>query len=252
VSEIAGRHRVIRAEILLVLALSLGASAAYSIVSFIAKLTAEAPLSSQTTALNPSQSARPWLDLTYQLLGIAVGVVPALLCVHLLRRDRDDALPALGLDGRRPGFDLAWGAVLAAAIGIPGLGLYVVAKAAGVNTTVAAANLPDIWWAVPVLILAAAQNAVLEEVVMVGYLMTRLRELGWGTAQAVAFSSLLRGSYHVYQGVGGFVGNAVMGVVLCAFFLRTRRLWPLIIAHLILDVVAYLGYTALADRVSWL
>jgi membrane protease YdiL (CAAX protease family) len=43
-----------------------------------------------------------------------------------------------------------------------------------------------------------------------------------------------------------------MGVVFALFFLRTRRLWPLIVAHTVLDTVAYLGYTLLRDHVSWL
>ena len=116
---------VLRNEVLLVLGVSLGASAVYSIVSLIAKLTAPAPLSSQTTALNTSVAPdRPWLDLTYQLLGVLFNVVPALLALHLLRRDRGDALGYLGMSTRRPWFDLAAGAVLAAVIGIPGIGLY--------------------------------------------------------------------------------------------------------------------------------
>jgi len=128
----------------------------------------------------------------------------------------------------------------------------VAARELGINTTVAAANLPDVCWAVPVLILAAVANGVLEEVVIVGYLLTRLRDLGWRTWHAVAASALLRGSYHLYQGFGAFVGNAVMGAVFALFFLRTRRVVPLIIAHTVLDVVAYLGYTLLRDRVSFL
>jgi len=126
------------------------------------------------------------------------------------------------------------------------------ARALGINTTVAAANLPSVWWAVPVLVLAAAGNAVVEEVVVVGYLLTRLRDLGVRTWHAVVASALLRGSYHLYQGIGGFVGNAIMGVVFALFYLRTRRLLPLIIAHTLLDVVAYLGYTLLHDKVAFL
>jgi membrane protease YdiL (CAAX protease family) len=68
----------------------------------------------------------------------------------------------------------------------------------------------------------------------------------------VAASALLRGSYHLYQGFGGFVGNAIMGVVFALVFLRTRRIGPLIVAHTLLDVVAYLGYTYLSGRVSFL
>ncbi|WP_173078014.1 CPBP family intramembrane glutamic endopeptidase [Phytohabitans rumicis] len=240
-----------RNEVLLVLGVSLGQSAVYAAVSLMAKLTAERPLSQQTATLNASQSPRPYLDLTYQLLGIFFALVPVLLAVHLLNRDRD-ARADLGLDRRRPIADLAWGAGLAAAIGLPGIGLYLGARELGLNATVVPAALPDIWWAAPVLILAAAQNAILEEVVVVGYLMTRLGELQWRTRQIIAASALLRGSYHLYQGFGGFLGNALMGVIFAYFFLRTRRVLPLVIAHTLLDVVAFVGYTLLRDHWSWL
>jgi membrane protease YdiL (CAAX protease family) len=240
----------------LVLGVSLGASAVYAAVSLIAKLTASKPLSQQHATLNPSQApGRPWLDLAYQLLGILFALVPALLAVHLLSRDADSVgsvWTRLGIDRRRPVFDLTSGTVLAAAIGIPGLGLYLLARAIGVNATVVPAALPHTWWAIPVLVLSALQNAVLEEVVVVGYLLTRLRQLGWQTVTAVVASALLRGSYHLYQGFGAFVGNAVMGVVFALFFLRTRRVAPLIVAHTILDVVSFVGYALFAGRLSFL
>ncbi|HZN70686.1 MAG TPA: CPBP family intramembrane glutamic endopeptidase, partial [Micromonosporaceae bacterium] len=102
------------------------------------------------------------------------------------------------------------------------------------------------------LLLSAVQNAVLEEVVVVGYLMTRLRQLAWRSATIVAASALLRGSYHLYQGFGAFLGNAVMGVVFALFFLRTRRVAALVLAHALLDVVAFVGYTLGADRFDFL
>jgi len=249
-----GRRRAaLRAEVWLVLGVSLGASAVYAAVSLAAKLTAGRPLAEQTATMNTSQApGRPWLDLTYQLLGILFAVVPALLAVHLLGRDPGGARRILGLDLRRPAFDLASGAGLAALIGIPGLGLYVLAKAADLNTTVVAAALPPVWWAVPVLVLAAVQNAVLEEVVVVGYLMTRLREISMRTGMVVATSALLRGSYHLYQGFGAFVGNVIMGVVFALIFLRTRRVLPLIVAHTILDIVSFVGYALLHDRLGFL
>jgi uncharacterized protein len=245
------RSAVLSREVLLVLGVSLGASAAYSIVSFIGKLTAATPLSQQTTALNNSAApGRPYLDLTYQLLGVITAVIPALLAIHLLGRDEPPV--RIGVDGRRPWFDLGTGTALAAIIGIPGLGLYLLARELGINTNIAAANLPPYWWTIPVLVLAALANGILEEVVMVGYLLTRLREIGWKTWHAVVGSALLRGSYHLYQGVGGFIGNAIMGVIFGLFFLRFKRVMPLIIAHTILDVVSYVGYTLLRDRVSFL
>ena len=248
---------VVRREVLLVLGVSLGQSAAYALVSLIAKLTAARPLAQQTTALNPSQApGRPWLDLTYQLMAIVFAVVPALLAVHMLNTARGGggARETLGLNWspRRTFSDLGTGLALTALIGVPGLGLYLLARELGVNTRVAAANLPDLWWAVPVLVMAAAANGLLEEVVVVGYLLTRLKDLGWRTSHAVAASAILRGTYHLYQGFGAFVGNALMGVVFALLFLRTKRLGPLILAHTLLDVVAYLGYTWLRDRVPFL
>ncbi|MFB9234498.1 CPBP family intramembrane glutamic endopeptidase [Plantactinospora siamensis] len=243
------RRRTLGIEVLLVLGVSLGQSAVYSLVTIVARLTADRPLSQQTATLNASQSPRPWLDLTYQLLGIAFALVPVLLAVHLLNRDPGDARGLLGLDARRPGSDLARGAALAALVGLPGLGLFWLAARLGINASVVPAALPHQWWAVPVLILSAAQNAILEEIVVVGYLVTRLRELAWRGWLVVGASAVLRGSYHLYQGIGAFFGNAVLGVIFVLFFLRTRRVLPLVIAHTLLDVVAFVGYDLLPR--SW-
>jgi membrane protease YdiL (CAAX protease family) len=236
-------------EVVIVLLLSLGQSAAYAVVSLIAKLTAGRPLSQQTATLNPSQSPRPYLDLTYQLLGIFFAIVPVLLALYLLGRSRAE----LGVSLNRPRFDLGWGFGLAAAIGIPGLLLVYVAAKLGLNAQIIPAALQPVWWAVPVLILSAIQNAVLEEVIVVGYLVTRLRSFGWRPVQVVLTSAILRGSYHLYQGFGAFIGNAVMGVVFALFYLRFKRVMPLIVAHSLLDIAAFVGYTLLPKAwLSWL
>ncbi len=240
-------------ETWLVLGVSLGASAIWSVLSLIRKLTAEAALNRQTTAMNSSVTPdRPWLDLAYQLTGIVLALVPVVLALHLLRRGNPDAHHDIGADLRRPSQDLLRGALLAAAVGIPGLALYAGARALGLNTTIAAANLGEQWWTLPVLVLAAAQNAVLEEVVMVGYLFTRWRQVGWSSALVISLSAAIRGAYHLYQGFGGFVGNAAMGLLFGWVYTRTRRVGPLVVAHTMLDVVAFVGYTLLRDRLSWL
>jgi membrane protease YdiL (CAAX protease family) len=247
------RRGVRRFEVLLVLGVSLGASAVYAAVRLIGNLTADGGLERSTATLNQSAApGRPWLDLAYQLLGVFFGVVPALFAVHLLARDPGDARATLGLDGRRPGFDLGTGAALAALIGLPGLGLYVVARELGLNANVVPAALPSQWWAIPVLVLSAGQNAVLEEVVVVGYLHTRLRQIGHRLAAVVLMSAVLRGSYHLYQGIGAFIGNVVMGVVFSLFFVRFGRVLPLIAAHAILDVASFVGYALLKDRLTFL
>ncbi len=246
------RRPVLRTEVLLVLGVSVGASALYAALSLLRRLLAPTPLSqSQATLNNSYVPDQPWLDLAFQLAGIGLGVVPALLAVHLLTRDGIPAR-AIGMDAGRLGGDLARGAALATVVGVPGLVLYLIAHQLGVSATIVPSALPDVWWRVPVLVLSAAMNATLEEVVVVGYLITRLRQLGWSAPKAVGAAALLRGAYHLYQGFGAFVGNAVMGVLFGWFFLRTRRVMPLVIAHTLLDVVAFVGYTALRSRVSWL
>ena len=246
-------RRLLTAEIIIVLLLSLGQSAVYAVVSLIAKLTAGRPLSQQAAVLNQSQSPRPYLDLTYQLLGIFFALIPVALALYLLVRDDVDPRRTLGLTADRPRFDLGWGTLLAAGIGLPGLLLVYAAKVLGLNAQIIPSALQQAWWAVPVLILSAIENAVLEEVIVVGYLITRLRTFNLPVGWLIGLSAVLRGSYHLYQGFGAFVGNAVMGVVFALFFLRTKRVMPLIIAHSILDIAAFVGYTLLPHSwLSWL
>ena len=234
------------------LALSLGQSAVYSVLRIVERLTRNVPLSQQTSTLNPSVTPdRPWLDLTYQLVAIAFALVPVLLVLYLLHTRRPPRR-SIGFDLRRPRSDVLFGLIIAAAVGIPGLGLYLGARALGLNTEVQASALADNWWTVPVLVLSAAQNAILEEVIMIGYLFSRLAQLRWRWPYVLLASALVRGSYHLYQGFGGFVGNLIMGAIFGLIYLKFGRVGPLIVAHTLLDVVAFVGYALVAPHVSWL
>ena len=92
----------------------------------------------------------------------------------------------------------------------------------------------------------------MEEVIVVGYLLSRLDKLGVNPATAIAISAVIRGSYHLYQGIGAFFGNAAMGVIFGIFYRRYRRVAPLIVAHTLIDAVTFVGYALLAGHVSWL
>nr|WP_233565602.1 CPBP family intramembrane glutamic endopeptidase [Cellulomonas sp. PhB143] len=232
----------------IVLGLSLGQSAVYAVVNILARLAETTALADQSTQLNPTQSPRPYLDLTYQLLGIAFTLVPVALALYLLSARGRSARAALGVDGSRPWRDVGWGVALAAAVGIPGLAFYVVGRAVGITVEVQASGLDAYWWTVPVLILAALKNALLEEVIVVGYLRERLIDLGWGRWRFVVASSVLRGSYHLYQGFGPALGNLAMGLLFSWFYTSRwgrRRVVPLVVAHTILDVVSFVGYALL-------
>ena len=102
------------------------------------------------------------------------------------------------------------------------------------------------------LLLSALQDGILEEVLVVGYLLSRLRLLSMSPASAVAISAILRGSYHLDQGIGPFIGNVIMGVFSGVLFLRWRRANPMITAHMLINSVAFIGYALLAGHVSWL
>jgi membrane protease YdiL (CAAX protease family) len=243
---------LLRWEIIAVFAVSLGASGVYAFVSLIGSLTARHSLASQSVTLNGSQApGRPLLDLSLQLVSLASGAAPVILACYLLARS-GDGMKSIGLDRSQPLRDFLRGAGLAALIGGSGLGLYFIAYKSGIALNVVAENEPDIWWRYPVLLLSALQNGLLEEVLVTGYLLTRLRKLGVRPEYAILISATLRGSYHLYQGFGGFLGNAVMGLIFATLFLRWRRVGPMIIAHTLIDAVAFIGYALLVGHVSWL
>lgn len=248
--------RQLRVEMLVVLGISLGQSAVYSLLSLINKLTLPVALNKQTTSMNTSATPdRPWLDLAYQVAGLVFPLMPVALVLYLLwaiHRPQGGPFRAMGLDFRHPGRDLAWGFTTFAGIGVAGLAFYFAVRELGINTSISAANLTAAWWSVPVLVLRAVMNGLLEEVVMVGYLFTRWRQSGGGVIGVLIGSALIRGGYHLYQGFGGFIGNAVMGVLFGLIYLRTKRVMPLVICHALLDIFAFVGYALLKPHIAWL
>ncbi|WP_347110480.1 CPBP family intramembrane glutamic endopeptidase [Paenarthrobacter sp. S56] len=252
---LASRRRL-RAEVLIVLGLSLGQSAVYSIVQLLDKLT-RAPLSEATSTLNRSQSTREYFDLTYQLLDIFFALVPVALVFYFLSSHASAAnesarspFARLGFNFARPGKDLLQGLGLAALIGIPSLGLYAAGRALGITTAIVPSGLDAYWWTVPVLVLSAARHAIVEEVIVVGYLMDRFGKFGWSTPAAILVSAVLRGSYHLYQGFGPFAGNVAMGLVFAWLYTKTKRVMPLVIAHALLDIVAFVGFSLFGKAIG--
>lgn len=224
------------------LALGLGQSAVYAIVSIVNRLTREESLSQQSTAINTSLSDRPVFDLIYQLLAIVFALAPVMLVCFLLWDRERPHLARLGLAGTRPAVDGIRGLVLAVIIGAGGIGIYLGSRALGQNVAVSASSLGDYWWTVPVLVLSAVRAGLQEEIVVLGYLFTRLKDVGWSTGQIIVGSALLRGSYHLYQGFGGFVGNLIMGLIFGWLYARWGRVAPFIVAHALIDAAIFVGY----------
>jgi uncharacterized protein len=240
-------------EVVGVLGVSLGMSGLYALLSFIRdQLTVSGGIANAThTVASGASSTYPLLDLADDLADVLNGLAPAVLALVLLARTPGGLGFGIGLDLRKWRREAATGVGFFALIGIPGLALVYLARQLGVNANLDVVSFPDVWYRIPVLVLDAAQNGILEEIVVVGFMLTRLRQAGWTDQRALGASAVLRGSYHLYQGLGGFVGNMIMGVIFGWWFQRTRRVLPLVIAHFLLDAASFVGYVYLSAHFSW-
>lgn len=241
-------------EVLAVLGVSLGMSGLYALLYLIRKeITVPGGIANTTACvLCKAPTVYPWLDLADNLADLLSGIAPPLLALVLLARSPGGRGFGIGFDVRAFARDSMHGVGFLALIGIPGLVLVWAAHQVGANASLAVVDFPDVWYRLPYLLLSAFQNGLAEEIVVVGFLLTRLRQLGWSNQRALAVSALLRGSYHLYQGYGGFAGNVVMGLIFGYWFQRTRRVLPLVIAHFLLDALSFIGYLYLHGRVTWI
>jgi len=243
------QRRGMRVEIAVVLAVTFGLSAYTAFLNLVEAVLLG--LAGRRVALNPRRSPFDLIDLGLNLAVAFQLVAWGALALYLLwRTGFGPSRIGLGRVRLRP--DVLGGLGLAALIGLPGLGLYVAARALGLSAHVEPVELYDTWWRIPVLLITAFANGWAEEIIVVAFLLTRLRQLRVNPVAAMLASSVLRGAYHLYQGFSAGLGNVVMGLVFAYVWRRTGRLWPLIIAHGIIDSVAYVGYAFAAGHLGWL
>jgi membrane protease YdiL (CAAX protease family) len=239
-------------ELGIVLWISLGASAVRAVLNLINRLTVQVALSDQTATIVVSQTPdRPLLDLAYQVAGIVLALGPVALVWYLLRRG-GEGFGAIGLDGSDRRRDLLRGLVLALIVGSIGLAFYLLAYRLGISVQIAAVTAERFWWTTPMLLASALENALLEEVVILGFFLRRCQQANVPTGWAIAASALIRGTYHLYQGFGGFIGNLAMGVLFGVLFTRWQRTVPFVVAHFLIDAAAFIGYLYLRGAVDWL
>jgi membrane protease YdiL (CAAX protease family) len=242
-------RRTIRIEIAVVLAATFGLSAYTALASLVEAVLLG--LAGQKVALNRRRSPIDLIDLALNLASILQLIAWGALGLYLLWRSGFGP-DRIGLGRFRWRPDLFGGLGLAALIGLPGLGLYVAGRALGIGVAVVPAELNDTWWRIPVLLGVAFANGWAEEIIVVAFLLTRLRQLRVSPVTALVASSLLRAAYHLYQGFGAGLGNLAMALVFGYVWQRTGRLWPLIIAHGLIDAVAFVGYALAASHLGWL
>jgi membrane protease YdiL (CAAX protease family) len=238
--------------VLVVLLLSFLASAIYAAITFTYDLT---HIADPTKAPVVVRYVPPEFDpygYVRQLVGVGLQLVPVALVAHLLARARS-SMQSLGFDLRRPKHDLVWGAGLALLAHGAALAASAAARALDLPFRPIFAINSDAHFAALILIFASsATAAIAEEVIVNAYLITRLERLGWRPSRALLASAVLRGTYHLYQGIGGFIFNLVGGLVAGRIFQRTRRVMPIVVAHFLIDVIGYLVSYYLSDRYSFL
>lgn len=84
-------------------------------------------------------------------------------------------------------------------------------------------------------------SALSQEVLMRGYLVTRLMDL-WGYRWvAVLISAVGFSLWHVYQGWTGPAATLVDGLIFATVLLKTRSVWPCVIAHATYNMLVSFG-----------
>jgi membrane protease YdiL (CAAX protease family) len=84
--------------------------------------------------------------------------------------------------------------------------------------------------------LTSTVNGIFEELFVAGYIITALRE-SRGTWVAINVSTVVRLLYHLYQGPMAVITIIPLGMLFGFVYARTRQLWPLIMAHVLIDIV---------------
>lgn len=235
-------------ELAIVLSLSLGRSAIYAVLQLAERLTLS-PLAEQSATVQRSRSRDEFFDLAFQVLDSVFALAPVALVLYLVFLHGGNPFRRWGLDFRRPGRDWSIGVGLFVLIGLGTLLVYYLGRSAGITTQIVPADVTEYWWTSPVLLLAALRHSLLEEVIMLAYLFDRARRIwpglnsgGFAIWILIGGSALLRGAYHLYQGFGPGLGNALMGLIFGWLYWRYGRVMPLVIAHFLLDAVAFLAF----------
>ena len=155
------------------------------------------------------------------LLLIRSGQTPKLL--GLTRPGwRSDIWPALGIIGASFGSEIVLLLILSPLL----------TADSRLNAQSPVGNVPHYYviWG----LMISVTTAVAEEVLMNGYLMTRLSQLGWSPTGALILGIVLRTSYHVYYGVG-FVATIPFAYFVTRSFQKHGRLTRPIVAHALFD-----------------
>jgi uncharacterized protein len=189
-------------------------------------------------ALGPQGTAPAQTQVLPSLISIVIELFlswsPVLVIGFLLARNRE-GWAGIGLTRFSAG-DLGMGAVLWVASFILVLVLAQLFQYFGQREVDFLPEGLPLWFRALQAVLIAVTAGVTEEIVVRGYAQTRLEQLRAPAAVILLVPTALWAVLHVYQGLGAALTIFGLGLMYAWYFQRTRRLWPLILAHILFDM----------------
>jgi membrane protease YdiL (CAAX protease family) len=183
----------------------------------------------------------PLIDNSHlqKLLIVELGI---LILVVLFLRTRDWTLARVGLRPTAKDSLIGVGLNIASYISYAALFILMTSLWPAIAQSVGATNLVDRNLDLPLIIAVCIVNPLFEEGFLCGYVMTVLKERR-GMLTAINVSVAIRLFYHLYQGPLGVLSITPLGLIFSYWYARTGRLWPLVVAHALADLVGFLAYT---------
>ncbi|MFM9862201.1 MAG: CPBP family intramembrane glutamic endopeptidase [Micropepsaceae bacterium] len=120
---------------------------------------------------------------------------------------------------------------------------YTIGSAVGTPLASSESIASDLATGLPTVLAFSFLNGFFEEVFVCAYVLSAWR--GPTMWNAISASAGIRMAYHLYQGPFNALTIGVLGLIFAWFYATRGRIWPLIIAHALLDFIYLLPYATL-------
>lgn len=87
-------------------------------------------------------------------------------------------------------------------------------------------------------------NPFYEEIIVRAYTISEVKCLTGSNYLAIILSIVIQTSYHLYQGLSSALMLAVMFLVYSLYYVKSKRIMPVIIAHMYFDFMALIRYSS--------
>ena len=222
---------VLLAEVAIVFLVTLGTSSVGSAID-LANILNRAPAGNTPfLVFIPGHTALSVTLASAYLLVHAIGVVG--LVVYMLYRSRE-RVRSIGLSFDRWRRDIML-IIPYALLGLVLLRVGFLAPLAGATSAQSPGPLPVPAPYAWVAVLRSLEAGLVEEFVVLAFVITRLRQIGVHPVAVIWISALLRASYHLEYGTAA-LGPLLFGVGFAIVYMVTRRLAPAIAVHAGYDI----------------